>query len=76
MYSEFMREHFPATTGKKLTPNLNNETEYTVHYRNLQWYTQVHRVLEFKQSPWLKCYVDLNTLLRSVTLSDFEKHFF
>ena len=83
MYSPFMKEYFPATNGRKLTPNLGDKKEYTVHYRNLQLYldmgmvvTKIHRVLEFKQSPWLKPYIDLNTTLRTDAVSDFEKSFF
>ena len=46
---------------KKLIPNLGHKTNYVVHYRNLQLYlslrmklTKTHRVLEFKQSDWMK----------------------
>lgn len=67
----------------KLVPNLNNKRKYVIHYRNLMQclekgmkLVKVHRVLEFKQGPWLQKYIDLNTQLRTQAKSDFEKDFY
>ena len=68
---------------KKLIPNLANKTKYVVHYRNLQLHlylgmklTKIHRVLQFKQSNWMKKYINFNTKKRMSATNDFEKYFF
>ena len=54
--------------NRKLTPNLYPKNKYIIHYRNLKYYfanglklTKVHRILEFKQAPWTKPYIEFNT---------------
>ena len=67
----------------KLIPNLYNKKNYVLHYRNLQLYLnlgmtlgKVHKVLAFKQTPYLKDYIDFNTRKRAESKNDFEKDFF
>ena len=68
---------------KNLIPNLGNKCNYVVRYRNLQLYlflgmklTKIHRVLKFKESDWMKKYIDFNTEKRMKAANDFEKDFF
>lgn len=68
---------------KKLIPNLYNKYNYVIHYEHLKIcinhglrLKKIHRAITFKQSPFLKQYIDLNTELRKKTNSLFEQDFF
>ena len=83
-YCKKIADEYEIKVGdvKKLIPNLGNKTNYVLHYRNLQLYlslgmklTKIHRVLKFKQSDWMKKYIDFNTEKRMNAANDFEKDF-
>ena len=68
---------------EKLIPNLNDKKKYVVHYENLKLYEslglkikKIHRGIIFRESDWMKEYIDLNTRLRACAANDFEKDFF
>ena len=54
-----------------------------MHYRNLKYYfsqglilSKVHRILELKQSDWMKPYIDFNTQKRKETTNEPDKNLF
>ena len=83
-YSEIKKEYDIKTGGiNKLAPNLMSKKNYGVHYKNLQYYLsqglilkKVHRILGFKQSDWMKPYIDFNTQKRKEATNEADKNLF
>jgi hypothetical protein len=84
-YARNIAEKFQLTIGgvRKLITSLGPRKKYVSHVRNLKLYTdlgmkltRVHRAVTFKQSCWLKDYIDFNTKMRSTAKNTFEKNFF
>ncbi|KAE9521579.1 hypothetical protein AGLY_018043 [Aphis glycines] len=68
---------------RMLMATFERKVHYVVHYSNLKQaianglvVDKVHRVLEFRQSPWLAPYIALNTEMRKRVTNEFEKKFF
>ena len=62
---------------------MGNKTNYVLYYKNRQLYlslgmklTKIHRVLKFRQSDWMKKYIDFNNEKRTNAANSFEKDFF
>ena len=86
---EKIRVKGPAVAGaspsgvEKLVPNLHDKKKYVIHVKALKQaldhglvLERIHRVIQFKQSAWMKGYIDFNTRLRTVAKYDFEKDFY
>ena len=70
-------------TVKKLVPNLMNKNNYVIHYRNLQQCLElgmklkkIHRILKFKQSDWMRPYIDFNIDKTKESTNESDKNFF
>lgn len=73
----------PGGKTSKLIPNLYNKYNYVIHYVYLKKCLEhglilrkIHRVIIFRQGPYLKKYIDLNTELRKKAKNMFEQDFF
>ena len=79
----FLAERMQIGSGQELVPNLKDKKEYVVQIKALNQalkqglkLKKVHRVIEFRQSKWMKAYIMLNTRLRKDAKNEFEKDFF
>ena len=68
---------------EKLLCTLEDKDHYVLHFRNLKLYLQlglqikeIHTIIEFDQEPWLKPYIDFNTMKRAQAKTEFEKSFY
>ena len=80
---EVLRNKCNAGRTPKLMTTLLDKKEYVIHFRYLQQALQnglllrhIHRVIRFKQSPWLKPYVAMNTEFRRNAKNKFEVELF
>ena len=72
------------SSARKLLETLLDKREYVCHYSVLKFYqqkglkiTKLHRALKFKQSNFMKAYIEQNTKLRQKPdATEFEKNFF
>ena len=79
----FMCETMKVGGVEKLVPNLYYKMKHVIHINALAQAIEhglilehIHGVIEFKQSAWMKEYIDFNTRLRTMAANDFEKDFY
>ena len=79
----FLSERMEINKCKKLVCNLFNKKKYVAHKNTLKQalnhglkLKKIHRVIEFNQEALLKLYIDMDTELRKLAKSNFEKGLF
>ena len=79
----FMCDRMVINGVEKLIPNLYYKKRYVIHIRALDQALKhglvlehIHRAIEFKQSAWMKEYINFNTKPRTAAANDFEKDFY
>ena len=76
-------ERLKIKNVEKLIPNLWDKEKYIVHHENLKLHEElglkvkkIHRGIKFREEPWMRSYIELNTRLRANGKNYFEKDFF
>ena len=79
----FMCTKMKVNGVEKLIPSLYYKRKYIIHVTALKQaldhrlvLEKIHRFIRFRQSPWMKEYIDFNTRLRKAARNDFEKDFY
>ena len=79
----FMCAKMKINGVEKLVPNLYYKRKYVIYIKALKQainhglvLERIHRCIEFKQSAWMKEYIDFNTRLRTAAKNAFEKDFY
>ena len=84
-YSSENANKFDIKTGNinNLVPNLMPKKNYVIHQINLKYYLlhglilkKGHKLVEFKQSAWMKPYIDFNTQKRKEGINEANKNLF
>jgi hypothetical protein len=62
--------------SQKLIPHLYKHTDYVLHYRNLKYIIELgakvtlKRVVSFKQSCWMKPFIEFNNNQRTIAKTE------
>ena len=69
--------------NRELVSSLTDKKRYVIHEMNLKQavdaglvLTKIHRVIEFKQKPWMKDFIDFDINRRKESKNEFEEGFF
>ena len=80
--NQWQQDNYKESNVSKLCCSFEDKLNYVVDYRYLKLclslgckITKFHRVLEYKQEPFLKPYIALNTDLRTKAINEFDKDF-